>query len=96
MQPSWIELRLASRAISEKNPELAEVNDDGPGIPAEELNLLFKPFSATSTRPTAGERSTGLGLSIAKRLTEAHNGHIGVSTQPGAGATFFINLPINN
>lgn len=72
-----------------------EVNDDGPGILAEEIGLLFKPFSATSTRPTGAEKSTGLGLSIAKRLTEAHGGSIGVRSTPGLGTTFFIRLPLN-
>ncbi len=57
---------------------MIEVSDDGPGILAEEIGPLFKPFSATSTRPTGDEKNTGLGLSIAKRLTEAHGGSTGV------------------
>ena len=82
------------RSRREADALMIEVSDDGPGILAEEIGLLFKPFSATSTRPTGDEKSTGLGLSIAKRLTEAHGGSIGVRSTPGVGTTFFISLPL--
>lgn len=72
-----------------------EVSDEGPGIPPGEYEFLFKPFSATSVQPTGGEKSTGLGLSIAKRLVESHAGEIGVRSVVGKGSTFFIKLPQN-
>ena len=84
------------RSHREADSLMIEVSDDGPGILAGEISLLFKPFSATSTRPTGNEKSTGLGLSIAKRLTEAHGGSIGVRSKPGVGTTFFISLPLNS
>jgi len=72
---------------------LIEVHNGGSEIPREELELLFKPFSSISTRPTGGEKSTGLGLSIAKRLIDAHEGEIGVKSEPGSGTVFFFKLP---
>lgn len=72
------------------------VSDNGPGIPAADLGGLFKDFGTASTRPTRGEKSTGLGLAIAKRLVEAHGGEIAVESQPGLGTTFTVTLPIGD
>ncbi|MHB8836930.1 MAG: sensor histidine kinase [Candidatus Methylomirabilia bacterium] len=70
-----------------------EVIDSGPGIPAEELAALFKPFHRGSARLPPGERSTGLGLPIARRIVEAHGGKIGVESEPGRGSTFSFTIP---
>jgi len=72
-----------------------EVRDEGPGIPEEELTHLFKPFHRLSVKPTSNEKSTGLGLSIAARIVEAHGGEMGVTSKPGHGSTFFFTLPRN-
>ncbi|CAN5732364.1 hypothetical protein BH10CHL1_BH10CHL1_06420 [soil metagenome] len=69
------------------------VTDQGQGIPSTELALLFKPFQRTSTRPTGEELSTGLGLSICKRIVELHHGTIGAESMVGRGTTFTICLP---
>ncbi|HEX7151992.1 MAG TPA: HAMP domain-containing sensor histidine kinase [Thermoanaerobaculia bacterium] len=69
------------------------VEDRGPGIPAEELKDLFKPFTRLSTALATTERSVGLGLSITKRLIEAHGGKIDVNSEVGVGSTFTIKLP---
>ncbi|MFA6449732.1 MAG: GAF domain-containing sensor histidine kinase [bacterium] len=71
------------------------VADQGQGIPADELPLLFKEFGKTSVRPTSGEKSTGLGLSIVKRIAEAHSGSVGVTSDFGHGATFSFKLPLS-
>jgi signal transduction histidine kinase len=70
------------------------VHDQGQGIREEELNNLFKPFEKTSTRSTAGERSTGLGLLIVKKIVEAHQGSVGVNSKFGIGSEFFFTLPV--
>jgi signal transduction histidine kinase len=70
------------------------VADQGQGIPGDELPHVFKEFHRASTRPTAGERSTGLGLAIARRIVEGHGGTIGVESEPGRGSTFFFTLPL--
>lgn len=69
------------------------VRDEGPGIPAEDLDLLFRPFSRAGARPSAGEKSTGLGLAIVKRIVEGHGGEIRVESEQGKGSTFFVTLP---
>lgn len=71
------------------------VVDQGQGIKAEELPLVFKDFGKMSTRPTAGETSTGLGLSICKRLVELHGGTIAVESELRAGSRFAFTLPLN-
>jgi len=74
------------------------IKDQGQGIRENELNKLFKPFQKTSTRSTGGEKSTGLGLSIVKKIVEAHLGEIGVNSIFGKGSEFYFTLPlkINN
>jgi signal transduction histidine kinase len=71
-----------------------EVTDQGPGIAPAEQEALFRKFSRASTRPTAGESSHGLGLAVAKRLAETMGGSVGCESTPGAGATFWIELPL--
>jgi signal transduction histidine kinase len=69
------------------------VRDQGEGIRPEEISRLFREFGRTSTQPTAGEFSTGLGLSIARSIVEAHGGKIRVESKKGAGSTFLFELP---
>ena len=69
------------------------VADQGPGIPAGEQRTIFKEFHRGTVKPAAGERSTGLGLAIARRIVEAHGGTIGVESEVGKGSTFFFTLP---
>ncbi len=70
-----------------------EVQDEGPGISEKDHSRLFQDFARLSARPTGGEKSTGLGLAIARRMVEAHGGQIGVDSVPGHGATFWFNIP---
>ncbi|MBN2327045.1 MAG: GAF domain-containing sensor histidine kinase [Candidatus Omnitrophica bacterium] len=69
------------------------VTDQGQGIPEHELGLIFNPFTKISVKPTAGEKSTGLGLAIAKKMVEAHGGKIWVKSEVGEGSTFTFSLP---
>jgi signal transduction histidine kinase len=72
---------------------VVEVKDHGLGIKEGELSRLFKPFNKTSTRGTSGEKSTGLGLYICKRIIEAHQGRIWAESVYGEGSSFFFSLP---
>jgi PAS domain S-box-containing protein len=72
---------------------VVSVQDQGPGIPAEELDHLFKPFSRTSVRSTAGEKSTGLGLAISRKIVDGHGGRIWAESEVGRGSTFSFSLP---
>ncbi len=69
------------------------VVDNGPGISAKEQHRLFRPFHTLSTRPTAGESSTGLGLAIAKRLTELQQGSLCLERSDATGTAFELTLP---
>jgi len=70
------------------------VKDEGPGLSQEDMSRLFGRFQRLSARPTGGESSTGLGLSIVKRIVELHGGTVDAqSAGPGQGATFIIRLP---
>ncbi len=70
------------------------VADQGPGIPQKDLDKLFGVFQKLDIQPTAGEKSTGLGLSIAKRIVDAHGGSILVESAVGKGSTFTVTIPI--
>lgn len=72
------------------------VQDRGQGIPADELDSLFEPYRVTSVRPTAGETSTGLGLSIVRDVVEAHGGHVHVESTVASGSTFFVRMPLDS
>ncbi len=69
------------------------VCDEGPGFTAADKKKMFSRYGRLSARPTAGEHSTGLGLSIVKRLVEAMKGRIIVESKAGAGACITVNLP---
>lgn len=71
------------------------VADEGPGVPENERDLLFKEFSRLSTRPTGGENSTGLGLWIVKHLIEMQGGQVGVSFPPSGGSIFWIEIELS-
>jgi signal transduction histidine kinase len=73
---------------------LCSVSDDGPGLSPEDLARVFGRFQRLSAKPTAGEGSTGLGLSIVKRIAELHGGRASAkSLGPGLGSTFSLHLP---
>ena len=72
-----------------------EVRDEGPGLSAEDQKKLFGKFARLSAKPTGGEHSTGLGLSIVKKMVEAMNGRVWCESEPGRGATFIVELPVS-
>lgn len=65
-----------------------QIKDDGCGIPAERLESIFEPFK------TYKQGGTGLGLSLSKRIIEAHGGSISVTSREGRGTAFTVKLPI--
>lgn len=69
------------------------VRDQGPGIPEGERDKLFKDFSRLSVKPTGGEKSTGLGLAICRKIVEAHRGSIGTENLSRGGSEFRVTLP---
>jgi signal transduction histidine kinase len=92
--PMYTAVRLTVHATS-AGVEFS-VLDQGQGIRVEEQSKLFGAFQRTSTKPTAGEQSTGLGLSICKKIVELHGGTIGVESEMGRGSRFFFTLPLTD
>jgi signal transduction histidine kinase len=84
---------ITIRLSKEENRVCFEVEDEGQGLSEEDKHKLFGKFARLSARPTGGEHSTGLGLSIAKKLAEAMNGDISCASELGKGATFILSLP---
>jgi len=68
------------------------VRDQGPGIPDNERDKLFKDFSRLSSQPTGGEKSTGLGLAICRKIVDAHQGTIVAENLPQGGCEFRVTL----
>jgi signal transduction histidine kinase len=85
--------RVAVRIASSDTEVVLEVTDRGVGIPAEAIPELFTPFPRYRSRKTGGEKSIGLGLSIARGMVEAHGGRIDVQSQAGSGSIFTVVLP---
>ena len=75
-------------ASRKKNVLTIQIKDSGCGIPAENIDSIFEPFK------TYKQGGTGLGLSLSKRIVEAHDGSISVASREGQGTTFTVKLPI--
>jgi len=67
---------------------LAVVQDTGPGIPWEKQQQIFEPLVSSRAK------GMGLGLTLGRRIVEAHGGEIRVESEPGKGATFTVELPL--
>jgi two-component system sensor histidine kinase ChvG len=77
---------------------IATVEDDGPGLPAENLETVFQRFYTARPRGAAFGGHSGLGLSIARQIVEAHGGRIHAENRTGPGgevlgARFVVSLP---
>jgi len=71
------------------------VKDQGKGIARNVIDRIFDPFNKISSHGTAGERCSGLGLSIARKIVQGHEGRIWVESEEGQGAAFYFTLPVN-
>jgi len=84
------------RVSIERTGEAAilSVKDTGPGIPPEEQEKVFQRFFRSQEARSAGQGGSGLGLSIARSIAEAHGGKLELESAPGKGSTFRIYLPL--
>src|SRR6195256_1900836 len=86
--------RISVIVTHEQDDTVIRVADEGAGLLPEDLGRLFGRFQRLSAKPTAGESSTGLGLSIVKRIIDMHGGQVTAdSGGPGQGSTFTVILP---
>lgn len=93
----WVEVKKHSSGLLPGPCYLILVKDEGPGLSDEDKSRVFGKFARLSAQPTAGEHSSGLGLSIVKRVVEAMNGRVWCESEFGdglpSGATFVVELP---
>ncbi len=93
-EESTILLRVQPQNQDGQDYVLIQVRDKGGGITSEDLPRVFSRLYRADNRLIEGLGDTGVGLSIAKTLTEAQNGRIWVDTEPGSGSTFSVLLPL--
>ena len=89
--PAGKEIFVSVRAGSQRAECI--IRDQGPGFTAEDKARMFRRYGRLSARPTGGEPSTGLGLSIVRKLVLAMGGELSCVSNPGEGAAFTIHLP---
>jgi two-component system phosphate regulon sensor histidine kinase PhoR len=77
----WVEIRVC---------------DTGKGIPAEDVSRIFDKFYQSSYHRQERQQGTGLGLTIARHIVEAHGGKIWAESRVGEGATFVVTLPVSH
>jgi signal transduction histidine kinase len=82
-------IRVECRFDADNHQSIIEVGDNGTGIPAPMMKHMFELFHSTK-----GNRGTGLGLAVAKKIVDEHEGSISVRSTPGQGTTFTIRLPV--
>jgi two-component system NtrC family sensor kinase len=80
--------RKASEYLPQQSLAVIRISDNGPGIPARQRDRIFEPFWSTK-----GQRGTGLGLAVTRKIVEEHGGRIWLDDSTDAGATFTIHLP---
>ncbi|NIA07793.1 MAG: GAF domain-containing protein [Actinobacteria bacterium] len=90
VEPGKGRVELTSQFVPATNSVLVRINDNGSGIDPEELPHIFEAFHSSK-----GHRGTGLGLAVARKIIEEHNGHIEVESSLGSGTTFTISLPLS-
>jgi signal transduction histidine kinase len=88
----WLHASLSSE--NEAPVVLVEVGDSGVGISSEHHELIFREFAQVDSSPSRSHHGTGLGLTIARKLVELHNGRIWVESSLGEGSRFYFTVPI--
>jgi len=84
------EKKVTVKLVKSNGKARAEIIDEGPGLTEEDKKKVFGKFQRLSARPTGGEQSTGLGLSIVKKYVEAMQGRVWCESEHGKGANFIV------
>ena len=92
--PAGGQIRLSVSLAVNHNELLFKVTDNGEGIPAEELPLIFERFHRVDKSRHADSNQSGLGLAIARAIVEAHGGKIWAESLPGSGTTISFEIPL--
>ncbi len=88
---SGAEIKIQVKA-QDNNIQIS-IKDQGPGIPRENLETIFKKFYTATPQSNIKNQGAGMGLAISKAIVSAHNGSLSVQSQQGSSSTFFITLP---
>jgi signal transduction histidine kinase len=89
VEPNKGLIRVVGKYLEMSNELVIEVVDNGAGIPPSMMKHMFELFHSTK-----GNRGTGLGLAVAKKIVEEHDGTIAVKSAPGEGTTFTVRIPV--
>ncbi len=89
--PGYGNITITARPV--KKGLSVSVTDTGPGIPKEDLNVIFDKFKQATLERYDEIKGTGLGLAIVKHIINAHGGKVWVESEPGRGSTFVFLLP---
>jgi signal transduction histidine kinase len=84
---------ITVRSWSEPSAVALAVEDQGCGIPAEDVSHVFEPFYRAESARRLGRAGVGLGLAVAWRVATSHGGKITVESEPGRGSRFVVRLP---
>lgn len=82
------------RIFNKNYNSVISIRDEGPGFTEKDKELVFTKFAKLSAKPTGGETSNGLGLSIVKLLVEAMNGTVSLESEVGVGSEFYVSFPL--
>jgi signal transduction histidine kinase len=91
VEPNKGLIRVVGRYDAENQQAILQVIDNGAGIPPSMMGHLFELFHSTK-----GNRGTGIGLAVTKKIVEEHEGSVSVKSTPGEGTTFTVKLPVFN
>ncbi|MCF7853914.1 MAG: response regulator [Candidatus Pacebacteria bacterium] len=83
-------IQVSTTIADDQTSAIVEIADNGPGIPEEDMDMVFKPFFTTKNE----DQGTGLGLPVSLRIIQQHGGTIDVESAPSEGARFIIRLPV--
>ena len=89
----WVQVCATSTGSARDREVRIAVEDHGPGLDADERQLVFEPFYRGRTAVANQIQGSGLGLSLVRRIAEAHGGRVELTTEAGRGSTFTICLP---
>ena len=94
--PHTIVVRAARTTLRDKPYLAVSVTDQGIGIPAHQIDLIFSEFYRGESGSSQRASGSGLGLALVRHIVEAHDGHVEVESREGHGSTFTLYLPIKN
>jgi signal transduction histidine kinase len=89
VEPNVGLIRVVGRYDEKNEQAILQVIDNGAGIPPSMMQHMFELFHSTK-----GNRGTGIGLAVTKKIVEEHDGSISVKSAPGEGTTFTVKLPV--